>query len=48
MSPFTPGSLFSSGMRQSAKASSEVIDARIENLPWMSIVLKPGVPFSTR
>jgi hypothetical protein len=39
LSPFTPGSLFSSGMRQSAKASSEVMEARIENFPWMSIVL---------
>ena len=24
------------------------MDARIENLPWMSIAEKPGVPFSTR
>src|SRR5205823_11391710 len=24
------------------------MDARIENLPWMSRVEKPGVPFSTR
>ena len=47
-SPFTPGSFASSGIRQSWKASSEVIDARIENLPWMSMVEKPGVPFSTR
>jgi len=26
-------------MRQSANASSEVIEARMENLPWMSSVL---------
>ena len=35
-------------MRQSWKASSDVMEARIENLPWMSSVEKPGVPFSTR
>ena len=46
--PLAPGSLFSAGMRQSWKDSSEVIDARIENLPWMSRVEKPGRPRSTR
>src|SRR5439155_189085 len=46
--PFTCGSLFSRGIRQSWNESSEVIEARIENLPWMSSVEKPGVPRSTR
>src|SRR5437879_2838493 len=30
-------------MRQSWNASSEVIEARIENLPWLSSVAQPGV-----
>src|SRR5437867_879015 len=47
-SPFTFGSLFARGIRQSWNESSEVIEARIENLPWMSSVEKPGVPRSTR
>ncbi len=36
------------GMRQSWKPSSEVIEARSENLPCWSRAEKPGVPFSTR
>jgi hypothetical protein len=35
-------------MRQSWKPSSEVTEARSENLPCWSVEVKPGVPFSTR
>ena len=42
------GSRFSAGMRQSEKPSSEVMEARRENLPCWSEEVKPGVPFSTR
>ncbi len=35
-------------MRQSWKPSSEVTEARSENLPCWSRAVKPGVPFSTR
>jgi hypothetical protein len=35
-------------MRQSWNESSDVIEARIENLPWISSVPNPGVPRSTR
>src|ERR1700681_649251 len=35
-------------MRQSWKPSSEVVEARSENLPCWSDEVKPGVPFSTR
>src|SRR5277367_7061347 len=44
----TPGKRFSSGISQSVKARPEVTEARNDHLPWMSQVLKPGVPFSTR
>src|SRR4028118_1583426 len=37
----------SPGMRQSWKPSSEVVEARSENLPCWSEEVKPGVPFST-
>src|SRR4051794_19087145 len=38
----------SAGTRQSWKPSSEVVEARRENLPCWSEEVKPGVPFSTR
>src|SRR3954447_3232512 len=38
----------SAGTRQSWKPSSEVVEARRENLPCWSEEVNPGVPFSTR
>ena len=42
------GRMASPGMRQSWKPSSEVVEARSENLPCWSAAVNPGVPFSTR
>src|SRR5271156_3548164 len=47
-SPFALGSRLLSLTRQSANARLDVTDARIDHLPWMSDVVKPGVPRSTR
>src|SRR6185295_9569809 len=46
--PFTFGSRFSSGTRQSSSTISPVIDARSDNLPSIFGVEKPLVPRSTR
>src|SRR5438128_11559832 len=46
--PFVSGRTLSAGMRQSSKKSCDVTEARSENLPMWSAVLKPAVPFSTR
>ncbi len=48
MSPSTPGRTFSSGIRQSSKASCEVTAARSDIFILCSDVVNPGVPFSTR
>src|SRR5580658_26935 len=47
-SPFAPGSIAESGTRQSTKARLDVTETRMDILPWISELVKPGVPFSTR
>src|SRR3712207_9340214 len=46
--PLTPGNIALSGSRTSSKARSHWMEERIENLPVMSLEVKPGDPVGTR